>query len=212
MAVHGVERDDAVCKIDFLKKLLRRRNLVGFLVDFDMRQHKRAVGGEPSPGAAVQKPVSSEPETQTTTAVFGDWTLRCQKSGVGAQARRSCEIDQSATVQGQSAPFSQIAVGKATPNDPLRVTVLVPANVAFPSSVRLLFDEKDNQSIDLIWARCLPGGCFAVETLTDEMLKRWRTLTPPAKASFKNGAGQDVVIPVSFRGFAQAIDALAKEK
>jgi invasion protein IalB len=151
-------------------------------------------------------------KTQTTTAVFGDWTLRCQKSGVGAQARRSCEIDQSATVQGQSAPFSQIAVGKATPNDPLRVTVLVPANVAFPSSVRLLFDEKDNQSIDLIWARCLPGGCFAVETLTDEMLKRWRTLTPPAKATFKNGAGQDVVIPVSFRGFAQAIDALAKEK
>jgi hypothetical protein len=44
--VHGVERDDAVCKIDFLKKFLRRRNLVGFLVDFDMRQHKRAVGGE----------------------------------------------------------------------------------------------------------------------------------------------------------------------
>jgi len=44
--MHGVERDDAVCKIDFLKKILRRRNLVGFLVDFDMRQHKRAVGGE----------------------------------------------------------------------------------------------------------------------------------------------------------------------
>ena len=45
-AAHGVERDDAVCKSDFLKKLLRRRNLVGFLVDFDMRQHKRAIGGE----------------------------------------------------------------------------------------------------------------------------------------------------------------------
>jgi len=44
--MHGVERDDAVCKIDFLKKILRRRNLVGFLVDFDMRQHKRAFGGE----------------------------------------------------------------------------------------------------------------------------------------------------------------------
>ena len=44
--MHGVERDDAVCKIDFRKKLLRRRNLVGFLVDFDMRQHERRVGGE----------------------------------------------------------------------------------------------------------------------------------------------------------------------
>ena len=85
------------CHVDFLQQLLHRGNLVGFLVDFDMGQHQRAVGGEPSPGAAVQKPVSSEPETQTTTAVFGDWTLRCQKSGVGAQARRSCEIDQSAT-------------------------------------------------------------------------------------------------------------------
>ena len=44
--MHGVERDDAVCKIDFRKKLLCRRNLVGFLVDFDMRQHERCVGGE----------------------------------------------------------------------------------------------------------------------------------------------------------------------
>ncbi len=44
--MHGVERDDAVCKIDFRKKLLRRGNLVGFLVDFDMRQHERRVGGE----------------------------------------------------------------------------------------------------------------------------------------------------------------------
>ena len=42
--MHRVERDDAVRNAEFFQKLLRRRNFVGFLVDFDMRQ--RRVGGE----------------------------------------------------------------------------------------------------------------------------------------------------------------------
>ena len=44
--MHGVERDDAIRNIDVRKQFLRRRNLVGLLVDLDMRQHERRVGGE----------------------------------------------------------------------------------------------------------------------------------------------------------------------
>src|ERR1019366_1618982 len=46
LTVHRVERDDAVRNAEFFQKLLRCRNFVGFLVDFDMRQHQRRVGGE----------------------------------------------------------------------------------------------------------------------------------------------------------------------
>jgi len=46
LAAHGVQRHDAVRKIEFREKLLRRLDFVGFLVDFEMRQHQRRIGGE----------------------------------------------------------------------------------------------------------------------------------------------------------------------
>src|SRR5262245_4714411 len=44
-----------------------------------------------TPAAAAQ--VDSEP--QATTAAFGDWVLRCQRTGTGSEARRNCEMVQS---------------------------------------------------------------------------------------------------------------------
>ena len=41
--MHRVERDDAVGQGKLGKQLLRRRYLVGFLVDLDVRQHQQAI-------------------------------------------------------------------------------------------------------------------------------------------------------------------------
>src|SRR5271156_581943 len=46
LAMHGVNGDDIVFNIELLQQFLRRRYLVGFLVNFDMRQHQRRIGGK----------------------------------------------------------------------------------------------------------------------------------------------------------------------
>jgi invasion protein IalB len=162
--------------------------------------------------AAAEKPVPQEPTTQSTTATYGDWTLRCQQAGAPPQGRRSCEVFQSVMVQNQSAPFAQIAFGKPTPEDTLHVTVVVPVNVSFPNRMRIAVDENDAQAAELNFTRCVPTGCFASAGTKEDTLKRWRPLTTAGRVTFKNAAGQEVTMPISFRGLAQALDALAKER
>lgn len=158
------------------------------------------------------KPVSSEPEAQNTAATFGDWQLRCSQVGQGAQAQKTCEVVQSVVLKGQSAPFAQFAIGRPKPGEPTHVTAVVPINVSFPSNIRLAEDDKGAQPLELAYTRCMPAGCFATAALKDETLKKWRGLSQMGQAKFKNAAGQDVQMPLSFRGLAQALDALAKEK
>jgi hypothetical protein len=42
------------------------------------------------------------------------------------------------------------------------------------------------------------------------VLKRWRDQNGAGRMIFKSGAGQDTLIPISFRGLARALDALGK--
>ena len=97
------------------------------------------------------------------------------------------------------------------PGQPLFFTAVVPVNVAFPSSVRLAMDDKDPAAVDAAFTRCLPTGCFANVTVTEAALARWRAHDQAGRLIFKNGAGQDTVVPMSFRGLARALDALGKE-
>ena len=77
-------------------------------------------------------------------------------------------------------------------------------------SPRLAIDDKDTLPADLSWRRCLPGGCFADIEIKDDLLQRWRSQSAQGIIKFKDSAGRDVTLPFSFRGFAQALDALAK--
>jgi invasion protein IalB len=82
--------------------------------------------------------------------------------------------------------------------------------VTFPSSVRLAVDAKDAQPSDLAWRRCVPGGCVADNEVKEDIVRRWRQQTASGQLRFKEGDGRDVVMPFSFRGLAQALDALPK--
>lgn len=173
------------------------------------------------PAAAQQPPNTSVAQAKTdtaadmTTATFGDWQLRC-RAGVPASANqpavlRSCEVVQSVIIQGQTAPFAQLAFGKPEPSAPLHFTAVLPTNVSFPSTVKIMQDEKDKQPVELAWTRCLPGGCFASIATKDDFLKRWRAQEEAGRFVFRNSAGQEMAIPFSFRGLGRALDALAKE-
>jgi len=165
---------------------------------------------KPTPApSTTQAPVSDEPAA--TTASFGDWIMRCQRTGEGDKAVRVCEAGQIIQVQGQTAPIAQIGIGRLSPGDPMGITVVLPPNIALPSNVHIAADEKDEAGIDLTWRRCLPGNCVADAKLDPETIKYWRGRSVAGKLSFNNGAGRVLTIPFSFRGLAQSLDALAKE-
>jgi len=172
-------------------------------------QQKSAPGSPQT--AAPAPPAAADSEPQATTASFGDWLLRCQRTGTGSEARRTCELVQSVLVKGQQAPVAQFAFGRLAPTDPLHVTAAIPHNISFPSAVRVAIDEKDPQGLELPWVRCLPAACFATAVPKDDLLKRWRAQTAAGRLTFKDAAGRDVNLPVSFNGFAPGLDALAKE-
>jgi invasion protein IalB len=167
-------------------------------------QTKEAPAAAAAPPPA---PVSADP--QNTSATYGDWVVRCSRTGEGAQILRVCEVVQSIQVQGQGL-IAQIALGRPTPKEALRVTALLPSNISFPSIVKIGVDEKDNQAIDLIWRRCVQGGCFADTEMKDETLKHWKTQTGNGRLEFKDSGGRDIDVPFSFRGLSQAMDGLAK--
>jgi invasion protein IalB len=174
-----------------------------------------ALGGQPAasqtksePAKPTLPPVGADP--QSTTANYGDWVVRCQRIGDAATGPRVCEVAQIIQMQGGQGPVAQIAIGRVAASDPLRLTLVLPPNVSFPSSPRMAVDDKDTRPADLTWRRCLPGGCFADVEFKDDLAQHWRSQSAQGAIKFKDSGGRDIALPFSFRGFSQALDALAK--
>lgn len=163
-----------------------------------------------APAATGQQPAAQNLVTKTQQ--FGDWVLTCRKVDATAQASQNCELTQTVTINGQKEPFAQMAIGKPRADMPIQLTVVVPQNVSFPSSVRVIVDEKDKSPTDLAWARCLPVGCFANTAFKDDTQKKWAAIETQGRVIFKAGNGQDIAMPISFKGLKGALEALAKEK
>jgi invasion protein IalB len=163
----------------------------------------------PAPAPPPAPAVSATPER--TTASFGDWTLRCERPATPVGAQRICEIAQSIQLQGQQGPIAQLAIGRLQKSDPLKLTIVLPTNVTLTATAKFAAEDKDGQLVDGVWQRCIPGGCFVDAPLRDDMLRRLRARTEPGRIEFRDAAGQEIRLPFSTRGIAQALDALAKE-
>lgn len=163
--------------------------------------------------AQTQRPAPTPPaggvsQPDNTTATYGDWLHRCQQ-GVGT---RICEIVQTLQVQGQQGPVALIAIGRPVRTEPYKLVVQVAPNVSFGpnSGVRVALGEKDD-GVLATYQRCIPGGCFAEVTMTDDLLRRWRAYSEGGQLRFVDAANRPVTLPFSFRGFPAAADALARE-
>lgn len=159
--------------------------------------------------APAQTPAPAQTQPQRTTATYGDWTLRCEQQD-GPPPRKLCEIVQTATTQGQANPVAQIAIGRANKTEAFRVVIQLPINVWIPTGVHFVSDAKI-PGVTAAFKRCLPIGCFADFDLTDDLLKKLRVQTAPGRYEFKDASQRVVAIPLSFKGFGIAYDALAKE-
>jgi invasion protein IalB len=160
-----------------------------------------------APREAPVAPPAARPEF--TTAGFGDWVLRCAQPEGRA---KNCEIVQSINAQGQV--VAQFALGRAEAGQPIRLTLAVPPNLALDTPPRLVPNAAANDAragVDLVWRRCFPTLCLADVAPSDALLQQFRRQTENAQVRFVSGEGRENTLPLSLRGLAAALDALARE-
>jgi invasion protein IalB len=177
-----------------------------------------AVAGMLAAGhAAAQTPPAAPPaapavvsaDPAQTTATYGDWVLRCVRTGDGGTGPRVCEVVQTMVVQGQTQPVAQIAIGNDKAD--LRLTLLVPPAVSFSRVPAVSAQGGGAPRFELTWRRCLPNGCFADIVVNADLLKTLRARTEPLQVAFKDAGERDATLPFSLRGLPASLDALAKE-
>jgi len=145
-----------------------------------------------------------------TTTIFGEWALRCQKAP--DNVHNNCEVSLTIQQKDQPAPMAKVALGQPIPGGGMKLLVLLPNNVSFPSSVQIKTDDKDIWGMDVPWARCIPGACFAETSLKDSDLIRWKALdNSMGKITFKDSQSNEVGIAFSFHGLGQALDEFNKQ-
>jgi invasion protein IalB len=157
-----------------------------------------------SPSASGEKP-------QRTTASYDDWILQCDRR-VGPPLEKTCEIVQvvQAQLQGKSVPFSLVAIPRPINPKSIKMTVQLPVNVSLRGNV-ILQAEKADPGIAAPFARCVVSGCVVEFDLKEDTVKKFRNAAGAGSITFKNSNEQDVVVPLSLKGLAPALDALAKE-
>ena len=169
-----------------------------------------ALGGEVIVLASLTPSQQPSPRPASrTSATYGDWVVRCEVTP-GAPPQKSCDMEQLAQVQGQANPISRVAIPVPPKGDPAKLFIQVPNNVSFGSPLKIVTDSKD-AGISTPFRRCVPAGCFAEIELKDDLQKKFRTATEAGKFQYKDAAGRDVAIPLSFKGFAQGFEALLKQ-
>ena len=165
----------------------------------------------PASGPALQQahavPASEEP--QRTTATFADWIVVCT-SVAGRNPSKVCKMVQITEVRGKNTPFSRVDVSYPGRGQPIKLTVQVPPSASIATQVRIQTADSD-PGIASPFARCLPVGCFADFELKDDVSKTFAAARGAGRVTFADAGGHGIAIPLSFNGFTQALDALAKE-
>jgi len=139
-------------------------------------------------------------------ASFGDWVVRCEQRPTGG---RGCEMAQTSADQRQQ-PVSVLALGRPARGAPLRLVAQVPVNVSVGQPAQVTIDP----ALTLPFKSCTPRGCFAELELRDAaILQRLRSRAAEAAArlEWRDAAGQEAGVAVSFRGFTAAFEALSRE-
>ena len=149
-------------------------------------------------GALAQTP-------QRTTATYGDWTVRCERH----DSAKVCEMAQAMQIKGRPQPISQIAIGRQDKKGAMKIIFEVPINVWLRDGVTLAVDDEE-ATIKASFTRCIPAGCFAEADLKQAAVDKFRQPKKSGRLQFKDAARQKIAIPVSFKGFPAAYDALNK--
>lgn len=151
-----------------------------------------------------------------TTETFGDWTLRCSAANAApagkAQAGSAavhCEIAEPIVAKGQNRPVAVVAVGPAAPGGAMRLVAQVPVGAWIPTTPTLTVGAND--PVELSYKRCFPRACLASVDLANDLRDKMKAETKGGKITFSMNPGQVINLPITFKGFTAAYDALLKK-
>jgi invasion protein IalB len=146
---------------------------------------------------------------QSTTATYQDWLLECNISA-STPPQRVCTIGQ--TTQAQNQPFSRVLVAKPIKGRPISLLVQLPVNVLIAGNVHIQTNENDT-GLMAPFDLCVPAGCIAKFEIKESVLQKFHANagSTTGRIVFQDASGHAVAIPLSFKGFGQAYEALAKE-
>lgn len=143
--------------------------------------------------------------------------MRCEtQRPQGQPVLRVCETAIAMTDQrGQT--IAQVVLGRIGRTDAYRMLVQLPVELRVDQAARLVLDPAATpaEAINLPFRLCSAsrGGCFGeTEALAPVLINRLRSRGEgQGRLDFRDSAGREVQILFSFRGFGQAMDALARE-
>jgi invasion protein IalB len=168
-----------------------------------------AASAQERPAAQQGEPKKKQPDAAAaqvaapdrTMETFGDWSIVCGASGGG---ERSCEVDTSIVLRGQSAPFAQITIVRPAKDKPAQLIALVPVNIATTAPVKISADAGTSE-LSLPFRSCMPGGCVAQTEVTKEKLQ---TLgKTQGQLTLVDASGKSASVQFSLRGLDQALEA-----
>jgi hypothetical protein len=122
--------------------------------------------------------------------------------------------------------MSVLALGRPQRGEPLRIAAMVPVNLQPGAPARLVLEPvqqgqgggrgaaAEPPAIAMPFVNCLPRGCTAETDLRDEAMMRrlrGRPADQQGRLEWRDATGTLRTIPVSFRGFGAAIEALERE-
>lgn len=150
---------------------------------------------------------ASPPQPELTTATYRAWTLRCAGPEAG-RTGKACEIAQGLALSQNGQLVGQIAIGRMSDDQPLRVVVQLPPGVWLPADVRI--DTAEGDGITVPYSSCRQF-CAAEAELDDALVLAFQQGPEPATLTFLDGTGQPVAISLSLDGFAAAMAAMTSE-
>jgi invasion protein IalB len=155
--------------------------------------------------AKKKQPEASAPPAAApdrTTETFGDWSIICAASGGAGE--RSCEVDTSIVLRGQSAPFARIAVVRPAKDNPLQLIAVVPVNITTASPAKISGDAGKSE-LTLPFRSCVSGGCVAGTEVSKEQLQTLgRT---QGELTLVDASGKPASVQFSLHGFDVALEA-----
>ena len=160
---------------------------------------------------------SQAEEPVSTTATFGSWTVRCNavanEKDTKAAPTKLCEMVQSIRIRKSGQVLMEIALGRLNETDPISMLFKVPATAWLRSAVPVSLGNKTKDTADLeaSYFRCHPQYCLADIKLTSvqlENLLEAKSIT----VGFTDATQKTVHIPVSFDGFAPALNSIFADK
>lgn len=175
-------------------------------------QTRAESGGKPAappPAKPAAAPVSQNDAPQRTSATYDNWVVACELRKA-SPPEKACEIAQVSLVQGRNIPFTRIAIPGPVKSAAVRLVVQTPVNVLIAKNVRIKGGDPAFE-LSAPFTRCVPSGCFAEFEVKDDEFKKMHANTGAGQMAFTDSAGQEIVVPVAFKGLAQAFEALARE-